>query len=294
MERTDMKDVLSRALLCDGKVSAIAVCSTAIYKTAAMIHGCAPCAAAALGRCLTASVLMGAGLKGKHDKLSLIVDGNGPAGKIICTVTTDGVIKGYIRNPQADLPLRYDGKLDIGGVVGRGQLTVTRDEGQPEPYVGVSELVSGEIAQDIASYYKISQQTPSAVLLGERMGNNAAAGGILITPMPGCDADTLTVLENKLRSLGGIGELVEKYESMEELLLDNFWDIGVMPLQTDAIAYHCDCSRERMEQALMSLGKGELAELAQQETTQMKCRFCNSAYTFSAQELLGLSGECNE
>ena len=178
--------------------------------------------------------------------------------------------------------------------MGRGQLTVTRDEGQPEPYVGVSELVSGEIAQDIASYYKISQQTPSAVLLGERMGNNAAAGGMLITPMPGCDADTLTVLENKLRSLGGIGELVEKYESMEELLLDNFWDIGVMPLQTDAIAYHCDCSRERMEQALMSPGKGELAELAQQETTQMKCRFCNSAYVFTAQELLSLSGECNE
>lgn len=291
-----MKDCLTRALLCDGNVSAFALCSTKMCQEVRSIHNCQPCAAAALGRSLSGAVLMSTTLKGKNDKLSLIIDGDGPAGKIICTVTNDGIIKGYIQNPQANLPIRQDGKLNVGGVVGRGKLTVIRDEGQPEPYIGLSELVSGEIAEDIASYYAISEQLPTAVILGvmcDRNGDVVSAGGMFISPLPGCPDSVLIELEDKLKSLESFSTLLPKYECMEELLFDNFWDIGVQPLETKEVSYNCDCSRQRMESALISLGKQELQELSKDPVTQMCCHFCNRKYDFTTDDILNLIGESN-
>ncbi len=193
--------------------------------------------------------------------------------------------------------MREDGKLDVGGVVGRGKLTVIRDDGQPEPYVGLSELVSGEIAEDIASYYALSEQLPTAVILGvmcDRNGAIISAGGMFISPLPGCPDSALFELEEKLKSLENFSSLLQKYECMEELLFDNFWDIGVQPLESEPIAYKCDCSRERMERALISLGKDELCDLAKDPVTQMCCHFCNSKYDFTADDILNLIGESNE
>lgn len=290
-----MKDELTRALLCDGAVSAIAISSTATVECARILHGCAPCAAAALGRTISAAVLMSASLKGNRDKLSLIIKGDGSAGQIISTVTRDGVIKGYIQNPEADLPLRFDGKLDVGGIVGKGRLTVIRDEGKHEPYVGVSELVSGEIAEDVAAYYANSEQLPAAVLLGVRFnstGQVTSAGGMLITALPNCPESALLELENKLKGLPSFSELMEKYLCLEELLLDNFWDIGVQPLETVPIGYHCDCSSERMKQALVALGAKELNSLAEEpDDVEMCCQFCNAKYKFSNKEIMDLIGD---
>ncbi len=291
-----MKDCITRALLCDGYVSAFAINSTELCQTAQNIHGCEPCAAAALGRSLSGAILMSTSLKGENDKLSLIIDGNGSAGKIICTVTTGGIIKGYIQNPMANLPIRQDGKLDVGGIVGKGMLTVIRDEGQNEPYIGMSELVSGEIAEDIAAYYMQSQQLPTAVMLGvscDKNGKVISAGGMFISPLPNCPDSVIDELENKLRSLPGISSLLPKYLCMEELLLDNFWDIGVQPLESKEIAYKCDCSVERMEQALISLGKEQLKELSQDQNTEMCCHFCNKKYNFTSDDIINLIGECN-
>ena len=289
-----MKDCLTRALLCDGYVSAFALCSTELCDTVRKIHQCEPGATAALGRSLSGAILMSTTLKGKNDKLSLIIDGNGSAGKIICTVTTDGVIKGYIQNPSANLPLRDDGKLDVSGVVGSGTLTVIRDEGQQEPYVGLCNLVSGEIAEDIASYYANSEQLPTAVLLGvmcNKEGEVISAGGMFISPLPNCPDSVLIELEEKLTSIKSFSSLLPKYLCMEELLFDNFWDIGVQPLETKEISYKCDCSRERMERALLSLGKKQLEELAQESNTQMCCQFCNAKYDFSSEQLLKLGSD---
>ena len=291
-----MKDCLTRALLCDGYVSAFAVNTTELCHTAQKLHECEPCAAAALGRCLSGAILMSATLKGKNDKLSLIVDGNGSAGKIICTITTDGIIKGYIQNPKANLPIRKDGKLDVGGIIGKGMLTVIRDEGQNEPYVGMSELVSGEIAEDIAAYYMQSQQLPTAVMLGvscDKNGDVISAGGMFISPLPNCPDAVIDQLEEKLKSLPGMSSLLPKYLCMEELLLDNFWDIGVRPLESNDIAYKCDCSRQRMESALISLGKSQLQELADEPNTEMCCHFCNQKYNFTRDDIIALIGECN-
>lgn len=284
-----MKDKLIRTLICGGQISLMAASTTALCDKVRRIHDCSPVAAAALGRCLTASVLMGASLKGKRDKLSLIVDGSGPAGKIICTVTTDGIIKGYIQNPAAELPPRADGKLDVGGIVGGGKLTVVRDERQPEPYVGMSRLVSGEIAEDIAAYYALSEQKPTAVVLGVLCTSSgvSAAGGLFVTPLPGCDEEALCRAEKVLGELEGISTLIKRYDTLEALVEDKFASLSVQVLDKKDIEYKCDCSRERMERALLSLGRNELESIAsQQDTVEMSCQFCNSRYVFDSGEIL--------
>lgn len=285
-----MEDGIIHALLCDGQVAAQVISCCRLVETARILHGTSPCATAALGRTLAGALLMCSRVKNDKEKLSVVIKGGGIAGQIIATVNNAGEAKGYIQNPEADLPLRFDGKLDVGGIVGNtGTITVIRDSGSGEPYVGVAKLVSGEIAEDIAQYYQTSEQQPAAVLLGvlvDRQGQVMNAGGMLLTPLPECRESVLEELERKVYSLAPITELLPKYECLEELLHDCFWDIGVKPLEETSVRYHCDCSRECMLSALASIGRQDLEELAQSaEPIELQCQFCNQKYTFMPQEL---------
>lgn len=286
-----MKDGILHGLLCDGQASIEIISARDTVRHAGKIHNATPETTAALGRALMGARLMCGRLKGEKEKLSLIFKGGGPAGQIIATVSSAGVLKGYVQNPDARSGLRADGKLDVGGAVGKkGTITVIRDSGSSEPYVGVSELVSGEIAEDIAQYYNISEQQPSAVLLGvgfEHMQVHSA-GGMLITPLPGCTEDALIQIENTLSGLRPVSELAGEYECLEEFLHDCFWEIGARVLMQKEVSYHCDCSRERMLEALLALNKQERGELAEQPAIEMCCQFCNNKYVIRSDELSGI------
>ncbi len=284
-----MKDGILHGLLCDGQAAIEIISARDTVARAGEIHNASPEVTAALGRALMGARLMCGRLKGEKERLSLTFKGDGPAGSIIAVAGSGGVLKGYAAEPGARAGFRADGKLNVGGVVGsRGTLTVARDSGSGEPYAGVSELVSGEIAEDIAKYYLISEQQPSAVLLGvgfER-AEVVSAGGILITPLPGCGQDALEQIERTLSQLRPVSELAQFYQSLEEFLHDSFWEIGARSLEEKQVAYYCDCSRERMLEALFALPKSDREELAEQDEIEMCCQFCGNKYIFKADELV--------
>jgi len=287
-----MKDNFVRALLCDGQVMASAISANDIVETAKKIHNTSPEATAALGRLLVAGLLMCKRLKDSNETLTLIVKGGGPAGQLIVTASSGGFVKGYIQNPHATAPLRADGKLNVGGIVGKeGTITVIRDNGKTEPYNGICNLVSGEIAEDIANYYASSEQLPTGVMLGVKLDKNhiISAGGLFVSPLPGCTESALEELEAKIKTLPPITELLQNYESLEEMLLDNFWDIGVYPLDNEKVEYKCDCTRERFLGALISVGKQDLTQLFEEaDPVEMDCRFCGKTYEFYKSEIEGL------
>lgn len=283
-----MKDGILHGLLCDGQAAVEIISARDTVARAGEIHNASPEVTAALGRALMGASLMCGRLKGEKERLSLTFKGDGPAGSIIAVAGSSGVLKGYAAHPGARAGFRPDGKLNVGGAVGKnGTLTVARDSGTGEPYVGVSELVSGEIAEDIARYYYISEQQPSAVLLGvgfER-AQVVSAGGILIAPLPGCTQSALEQIETTLSRLRPVSELAGYYQSLEEFLHDSFWEIGARSLEEKEVFYNCDCSRERMLEALFALPKSDREELAAQEEIEMCCQFCGSKYIIKADEL---------
>ena len=291
------KSVILRGMTRDGSARIHVIDSKAIVDEAIRIHGTAPTATAALGRLLTGTSLMGCMLGDKEDTLSLTVTGRGPLGKMIAVSDYMGNVRGYVQNPAVDLPLKCNGKLDVGAAVGPGTLTVIKDMGDGEPYNGTVPLVSGEIAEDIATYFAMSEQIPTVLSLGVRVDKDYSclcAGGVLIQLLPFPDDATVDLIERNAAYLGNISALFERgltNEQIAEIALEGIpYDI----FDTLEVEYKCDCSNERMRKKILSLGKQEVKNLLDEQEAEGKareltavCRFCNTEYTYSEKQLLG-------
>jgi len=288
-----MKDYIVRATAANGSIRAFAARTTASVSEAARIHNLYPVASAALGRVITAAAMMSADMKGGRSTVSLVVKGDGPLGSIVTVASSNGFLKGYVDNPQLDLPLNPHGKLDVGGAVGRnGKLTIIKDLGLKEPYVGQVELVSGEIGEDLARYYWTSEQQPSVVALGTLVNHDLtikAAGGYIIQPMPDADEGVIARIEKSLQMLPPISALIDEGKTPEEVLETILGDLELKIHPGLEVEFACDCSRERLEGIVLSLGEAEIRDILEKEgKAELVCRYCSSKYLFSAAELEAL------
>ena len=288
-----MADRIVRAISTDGMVQAAAICSRDLTERARQIHKTLPVATAALGRALAAASMMGNALKSDGASLTLQFKGGGPLGTVLAVSDNEGCVRGYVTNPHTDLPLRLDGKLDVGGAVGHdGTLTVIKDLHMKEPYVGTIDLLGGEIAEDVAGYFVESEQIPTACALGvlvDRDQSVKSAGGYLIQLMPGAGEDTIAKVEAGVMAAGPVSAILEQNDDPEALLRTVMSDFDLKILETCPVSYKCYCSRQRVERALISLGKSELEQmLAEQGGCQLTCQFCDAVYDFSADDLRAL------
>ncbi len=285
-----MEDRIVRAISGDGMVQAAAIYSRNLTERARQIHKTLPVATAALGRALAGASMMGNALKGQGASLTLQIKGGGPLGTVLAVSDSEGNVRGYVTNPQVELPLRADGKLDVGGAVGHeGTLTVIKDLHMKEPYVGTIDLLGGEVAEDIAGYFVESEQIPTACGLGvlvDRDQSVKSAGGYLIQLMPGATEDTIVKVEGGIMAAGPVSALLEQDPDPEHLLRAVMSDFDLKILETQPVSYKCYCSRERVERALISLGRKELEEmLREQGGCQLSCQFCDTVYDFSKEDL---------
>lgn len=286
-------DRIVRAISSDGLVQAAAICSRDLTERARQIHKLLPVGTAALGRTLSAASLMGNALKGVGASLTLQIKGGGPLGTVLAVSDNLGNVRGYVTNPQVDIPLREDGKLDVGGAVGReGTITVIKDLHMKEPYVGTIDLLGGEIAEDVAAYFVESEQIPTACGLGvlvDRDQSVKAAGGYLIQLLPGATEDTIVKVEGGIMAAGNVSAILDKDDDPEHMLRQVTSDFDLKILETCPVEYRCYCSRQRVERALISLGKDELRQiLDEQGHCSMTCQFCDAVYDFSGDELKAL------
>jgi molecular chaperone Hsp33 len=280
--------------------------TTKMVEEARKIHNTTPLATAALGRALTGAGLMGLLLKRDEDKLTILFKGDGPAEQIIATANGAGKVKGFIANPFVDLPKKENGKLDVGGAIGKGTLTIISDYGMKQPYVGKIDLVSGEIAEDLTAYYFISEQRNTSVALGvkiERDFTVAASGGMIIQMMPEPDNKAVEALEEMIENMPALTELIEEevkksegktVEAIMQGLLDSIFkglpqEFKVNPLEFRDIGWECDCSEERLEQVVISIGEKDLKEIIEEDgQAELVCQFCSSKYFFDKEHLTEL------
>ncbi len=285
-----MKDKLIRATAKDGQVRIIAAITTELVNEATKTHECMPTASAALGRMLTGGVLMGSMLKNHTDSLTIQIDGGGEAKGVTVTAYHDGSVKGYIGNPKVDLPLNEKGKLEVGGAIGKnGYLKVIKDMGLKEPYVGQVPIYTGEVGDDIAYYFTVSEQTPSAVALGVLVDTDLsikAAGGFIIQMMPGASEFLADIITYRLEEVPSVTAMIEKGMAIEEILEFIFEDMDLKIYDALVPAYKCDCSRERVERVLISIGKDDLQEIYDEgKTEEILCHFCNKTYDFKSEDI---------
>jgi molecular chaperone Hsp33 len=285
-----MEDKLVRATAKEGSIRIIAASTTKLVNEAVSIHKCYPTAAAAFGRMLTAGSLMGAMLKSSSDSLTLRISGGGSAKGILVTSYADGHVKGYIGNPMANLPPNNKGKLDVGGIIGtNGNLTVTRDLGLKEPYSSQVPIQTGEIGDDLAYYFTISEQTPSAVALGVLVDVDLSiksSGGFIIQMMPGADTDLSDSLTYKLQRIPPISTMLDQKKDIYDILNYIFEDMDLKTLDELSPSYRCDCSRERVERAFISIGLKDLNEIYKEgKSEEIKCNFCNKSYEFTHEQI---------
>ena len=285
-----MADRIVRAISTDGMVQAAAICSRDLTERARQIHKTLPVATAALGRTLAAASMMGNALKSDGASLTLQFKGGGPLGTVLAVSDNEGNVRGYVTNPHVDIPLRKDGKLDVGTAVGHeGTLTVIKDLHMKEPYVGTIDLLGGEIAEDVAGYFVESEQIPTACALGvlvDRDQSVKAAGGYLIQLMPGAAEDTIAKVEGGIMAAGAGSAILEKNDDPEAMLRTVMSDFDLKILETCPVEYRCYCSRERVERALISLGRTELEQmLSEQGGCQLTCQFCDAVYEFTAEDI---------
>ena len=285
-----MADRIVRAISTDGMVQAAAICSRDLTERARQIHKTLPVATAALGRTLAAASMMGNALKSDGASLTLQFKGVGPLGTVLAVSDNEGNVRGYVTNPHVDIPLRKDGKLDVGTAVGHeGTLTVIKDLHMKEPYVGTIDLLGGEIAEDVAGYFVESEQIPTACALGvlvDRDQSVKAAGGYLIQLMPGAAEDTIAKVEGGIMAAGAVSAILEKNDDPEAMLRTVMSDFDLKILETCPVEYRCYCSRERVERALISLGRTELEQmLSEQGGCQLTCQFCDAVYEFTAEDI---------
>ena len=284
-----MKDYIVRATAAGETVRAFAIRSTNLTAEAREIHHTFPVVTAALGRLLSAGAMMGSMMKGENDKLTIQVKGDGPIGQMTVTVDSHGNVKGFPADPSVDIPLKRAGKLDVGAAVGRGTLTVSMDLGLKEPYNGQVEIQTGEIGDDLAYYYTVSEQTPSAVGLGVMVDKDSSvkhAGGFIIQIMPDAAEETISALEAKIAEAGPVTEMMEEGMSPEDILSYYLGDLDLKITEKLPVRYYCGCSKERVAGVLATISTDDLEEMINDgEEIEVKCYFCNSAYKFSTDEL---------
>lgn len=279
----EQKDVLVRGTAWGGKIRVFAVRSTNLVNELQRRHQTMPTATAALGRTATAGAMMGAMLKGQ-EKLTVQVKGDGPLGQIVVDANADGEVRGYVDHPEIHLPSNAEGKLDVAGAVGRaGYLYVTKDLGLKEPYRGSVPLISGELAEDFTYYFALSEQTPSAVSLGvlvDTDGSVMQAGGFIVQVLPGLTDEEITKLEHAIAAVPHVTKLLDQGETPEELLR---WVVGDdIHIHSEMdIKFQCQCSEDRVEQTLISLGENELQQMIEEDgKAEVVCHFCNEKYAF--------------
>ena len=265
--------------------------TTELVEEARKIHGLNPTPTAALGRTLTMGTLMGTMLKGENEKVTIQIIGDGPLKSILVSANSKGQVKGYVGNPLAEADLNEQGKLNVKAIVGKGQLNVIKDIGLKEPYVGNVPLQTGEIAEDFAYYYSVSEQIPTAVALGvlvDKDGTVKKAGGYIVQVMPDTPDEIIKLIENRIAESKPITGLLEDGKSLEEIATYISDDLNTYKVSECVPEYFCDCSRDRMEKAIFSMGKKDILELAEDEITEICCNFCNKKYHFSKDEILKL------
>jgi molecular chaperone Hsp33 len=289
-------DIMIKAMAQNGDVRIIAAETTDLVGEAARVHGTSPTATAAFGRMLTAGSIMGSMLKNREDSITIQIDGGGPAKGILVTGRTNGLVKGYIVDPEADLPLNEKGKLDVGGLIGKeGNLTVIMDQGLREPYVSSVPIYTGEIAEDLAFYYTTSEQLPSAVSLGvlvDTDGSVKKAGGFMIQMMPGANEHIADIIMYRLEEIPSLTTMLSDGKSIKDIISYIFEDMGLEIHEEKVPALYCDCSRASVEKALISIGTEELRKICDDgKDEELVCHFCNTTYTFTNSDLKKLISE---
>ena len=285
-----MKDYLVRGMSMDGFVKVVAIRSTELVRRGAQIQKTTPNATAAFGRALTAASMMGNMQKVENGSMTLQIRGGGPIGTVTCVSDATGNVRGCVAEPKVPLVEKYPGKLDVGATVGTdGTLTVIRDLQMKEPYIGSTQLVSGEIGDDVTAYFAQSEQTPTACALGVLIDVDQSvkvAGGYLLQLLPGAPEETIDKLEEGIRRAGAVTPMLEAGMTPEDILGQVCGDLGVVFLETVEVEYKCYCSRDRVTAALISLGKEELAEIAAEgKTFPVECQFCDEHYTFTPEDI---------
>ena len=287
-----MSDYMIRATAADGQIRAFAAVTTDTAEFARNAHNASPVVTAALGRTMTAALMMGSMMKSEKDLLTIRFDGDGPVGSITVTADASGNVKGYAKNPQAMLPPNAQGKLDVSGIIGIGVLSVIRDTGLKDPYVGQTHIVSGEIAEDLTYYFATSEQTPSSVGLGVLMNKDNTvrqAGGFILQLMPGATEETISALEQKLSGISSVTEMLDQGMSPEDILNLLLGDLSPEITDRMDVRFFCGCSKERFARGLASIKKSDLQEMIDEgRDVETCCQFCNAKYTFSPEELKAL------
>ncbi|MBQ9767718.1 MAG: Hsp33 family molecular chaperone HslO [Lachnospiraceae bacterium] len=290
---SNYQDYIVRASAADGQIRVFAATTRELVEKDRTIHNTSPVATAALGRLLTGAAMMGSMMKGRGDVLTVQIMGDGPIGNMTVTADSMARVKGIVQNPGVMLPASKEGKLDVGGAVGMGMFRVIKDLGLKEPYIGEIELISGEIAEDFTYYFAASEQVPSSVALGVLMNRDntvAQAGGFIIQLMPNATEEVISHLEQKLTEVTAVSGLLEEGMTPEEILEYIFAGFDLKLLDKIPTCYYCNCSKERVEKALISVGRSELeAMIADGEPITTNCQFCDSHYTFSVEELKTLA-----
>lgn len=284
-----MSDYMVRATAADSQIRAFAATTRETVEAARAAHNTSPVATAALGRLLTAGAMMGAMMKGEKDLLTLQIKGSGPIGGITVTADSQGRVKGYVNNPDVILHANAKGKLDVAGAIGQGMLSVIRDMGMKEPYVGQTVLQTSEIAEDLTYYFATSEQVPSSVGLGvlmERDNTVKQAGGFIIQLMPFTDDKIIDALEKKLAEITSVTSMLDAGMTPEQILEQVLGDFGLEINDTLPTQFYCNCSKERVEKALVSIGRKELCSMIDEgKPVNLNCHFCNTDYEFSVEDL---------
>lgn len=287
-----MADYIVRATAGDHQIRAFAATTKDLVEYARSAHNTSPVATAALGRLLTAGAMMGVMMKGEDDLLTIKIQSSGPIEGLTVTADSKGNVKGYAFNPSVMLPPNEKGKLDVGGAVGEGVLSVIKDIGLKEPYVGQTILVGGEIAEDLTYYYATSEQTPSSVALGVLMNKDNTvkqAGGFMIQLLPGASDEMIDKLEARLGEITSITALLDAGDTPEMILTHILGDFGLEIMDKVPTKFECNCTKERVEKALISIGKKELDDMIEEgKTIEVNCHFCNKKYEFTVEELAEL------
>ena len=283
-----MSDYIVRAMAADSQIRAFAVSSKEMVETARLAHGTSPIMTAALGRLLSAGAMMGSMMKGDKDVLTIQIQCSGPAKGLTVTADSKGNVKGYASNPVVDLPPKALGKLDVGGALDLGVLSVIKDMGLKEPYVGQCQLQTGEIAEDLTYYFATSEQVPSAVGLGVLVDKDGVkqAGGFIIQLMPFTTDEVIDKLEKRITEMDSVTGMLERGLSPEGILEEILGDFGLEIMDTMDTQFYCDCGKEKVSRALASINKKDLDDIINDgESIEVKCHFCNKAYTFDVDEL---------
>lgn len=292
-----MSDYIVRATAGDHQIRAFAATTREMVEEARKAHNTSPVATAALGRLLTAGSMMGIMMKGEDDILTIKIQGSGPIEGLTVTSDSKGNVKGYVYNPGVMLPPNQAGKLDVGGAVGEGVLSVIQDIGLKEPYVGQTILIGGEIAEDLTYYYANSEQTPSSVALGVLMNKENTvkqAGGFIIQLLPGASDEMIEKLEKKLGEITSITTLLDEGNTPEMILEHILGEFGMEIMELIPTRFHCNCDKKRVEKALISVGRKDLQEMIDDEKSiEVNCHFCNKNYEFTVEDLKDLYEKAN-